>query len=117
MYHDSPSPGLLNHTSTKSALDRALAESEKDQRPVSVVMVDIDYFKKVNDTYGHPVGDQVIRSLAWLLKQRLRKTDIIGRYGGEEFLVGLVGRRHSRPCKIMDKILQGLQPDPAPLRR
>ena len=103
MYHDSLT-GLLNHTSTKSALDRALAESEKDQRPVSVVMVDIDYFKKVNDTYGHPVGDQVIRSLAWLLKQRLRKTDIIGRYGGEEFLVGLVGSTPQQALKTMDKI-------------
>lgn len=47
------------------------------------VMIDIDHFKAVNDTYGHPVGDQVIRGLAWLLKGRLRSTDMIGRYGGE----------------------------------
>lgn len=103
MYHDSLT-GLLNHTSIKTALDRALQESEKDSRPVSVVMVDIDYFKKVNDTYGHPVGDQVIRSLAWLLKQRLRKSDLIGRYGGEEFLVGLVGATPEQALQTMDKI-------------
>ena len=103
MYHDSLT-GLLNHTSTKNALDRALAESEKEGRPLSVVMVDIDFFKKVNDTYGHPVGDQIIRSLAWLLKQRLRKSDIIGRYGGEEFLVGLIGAPAEQALQTMDKI-------------
>jgi PleD family two-component response regulator len=72
MYHDSLT-GLLNHTSTKSALDRALAESA--ERPAAGIGGDGRYrlFQKVNDTYGHPVGDQVIRSLAWLLKQRLRK--------------------------------------------
>ncbi len=52
-------------------------------------MLDIDHFKKVNDSYGHPMGDRVIKSLALFLKQRLRKTDHIGRYGGEEFAVVL----------------------------
>lgn len=52
-------------------------------------MIDIDHFKKVNDTYGHAVGDVVIASVATLLRQRLRQTDIIGLYGGEEFLIVL----------------------------
>jgi diguanylate cyclase (GGDEF)-like protein len=50
-------------------------------------MIDIDFFKKVNDNYGHPVGDKVISALSLFLKQRLRKTDSVGRYGGEEFAV------------------------------
>lgn len=54
---------------------------------LSALMIDIDYFKKINDTYGHLVGDQVIKSIATLCKQRIRQTDIIGRYGGEEFLI------------------------------
>ena len=54
-------------------------------------MIDIDRFKSINDNYGHPVGDQVIRSLAWLLRGRLRNSDLIGRYGGEEFIIALGG--------------------------
>jgi diguanylate cyclase (GGDEF)-like protein len=50
-------------------------------------MLDIDHFKRVNDSHGHPMGDRVIKSLALFLKQRLRKTDFIGRYGGEEFAI------------------------------
>lgn len=103
MYHDSLT-GLLNHTSSKTALDRALGEAEREGAPLSVIMLDIDFFKKVNDTYGHPVGDQIIRSLAWLLKQRLRKSDILGRYGGEEFLVGLIGATPDQALQTMDKI-------------
>jgi len=50
-------------------------------------MLDLDFFKKINDTYGHPIGDRVLRSLSLFLKQRLRKSDHVGRYGGEEFAV------------------------------
>ena len=66
MYHDSLT-GLLNHTSGKNVLDTLLSSVSHDQGDLSVVMLDIDHFKQVNDTYGHPVGDQVIRSLSWLL--------------------------------------------------
>jgi diguanylate cyclase (GGDEF)-like protein len=69
-------------------------------------MLDIDHFKLVNDTYGHPIGDQVIRSLSWLLKQRLRKQDIICRYGGEEFLIGLPHTDAEQAFAIMDRIRQ-----------
>ncbi len=80
--------GLLNHTAVKLTLDARLAARTPACR-MSVAMIDIDHFKSVNDNFGHPVGDQVIRSLAWLLKGRLRATDVIGRYGGEEFLVAI----------------------------
>ncbi|MEW9898113.1 diguanylate cyclase [Chitinivorax sp. PXF-14] len=105
MYHDSLT-GLLNHTSTKTALDAALTQTQKEKVPLAVAMLDIDYFKKVNDTYGHPVGDQIIRSLAWLLKQRLRKHDIVGRYGGEEFVVGLVGASAEQAAAVINRIRQ-----------
>jgi diguanylate cyclase (GGDEF)-like protein len=67
-------------------------------------MLDIDHFKSINDTYGHPVGDQVIRSLAWLLKGRLRASDIIGRYGGEEFLVVLRSAGPDEAESVLDCI-------------
>lgn len=56
---------------------------------LSVAMLDIDHFKQVNDTHGHPQGGRVIKSLAQLLRKRLRKSDIMGRYGGEEFVIAM----------------------------
>ncbi|PHV11720.1 GGDEF domain-containing protein [Chitinimonas sp. BJB300] len=104
MFHDSLT-GLLNHTSSKQRLDAAINNSSADQQEsLSVAMIDIDHFKKVNDTYGHPVGDQIIRSLAWLLKQRLRKSDIVGRYGGEEFMVGLPNTNGTQAYQVLDRI-------------
>lgn len=67
--------------------EREFIRANRYNTDLSALMLDIDYFKKINDTYGHLAGDQVIKSLANLCKQRIRLTDIIGRYGGEEFLI------------------------------
>ncbi|MHB1092976.1 GGDEF domain-containing response regulator [Thiobacillus sp.] len=103
MYHDSLT-GLLNHSSGKSTLDMLLSGVTHEDGFLSVVMMDIDNFKQVNDTYGHPVGDQVIRNLSWLLKQRLRRHDIVCRYGGEEFLIGLPHTDAEQAYAIVDRI-------------
>jgi diguanylate cyclase (GGDEF)-like protein len=103
MYLDSLT-GLLNHTSSKQRVDAAVKAAQAEDLPLCVAMIDIDHFKKVNDTYGHPMGDQVIRSMAWLLKQRLRKTDSVGRYGGEEFLVILPQADAERANHLLDRI-------------
>lgn len=79
--------GLLNHLAFKQRLEVELERAHRSNKSLSLVMLDIDHFKKVNDQYGHPQGDRVIRTLAHLLRKRLRKSDIIGRYGGEEFAV------------------------------
>ncbi|WP_324778591.1 GGDEF domain-containing protein [Thiobacillus sedimenti] len=105
MYHDSLT-GLLNHSSGKNTLDMMLSGIAHEGGFLSVVMMDIDHFKQVNDSYGHPVGDQVIRSLSWLLKQRLRRHDILCRYGGEEFLVGLPHTDAEEAFAIMDRVRQ-----------
>ncbi len=84
MYHDSLT-GLLNQLTLKRRLETELARCQRQNSPLSYLMLDIDLFKQVNDQYGHVVGDQVLKSLARLLKERLRRTDHIGRYGGEEF--------------------------------
>ncbi|MCL5059368.1 MAG: diguanylate cyclase, partial [Candidatus Thermoplasmatota archaeon] len=105
MYHDSLT-GLLNHSSGKNTLDMLLSSVAHEGGFLSVVMMDIDHFKQVNDTYGHPVGDQVIRSLSWLLKQRLRKQDILCRYGGEEFLIALPHTDAEQAFATMDRIRQ-----------
>lgn len=95
--------GLLNHVSVKSELEARLANLPPGGR-LSVAMIDIDHFKSVNDTHGHPVGDQVIRNLAWLMKSRLRTTDLIGRYGGEEFLVALGDADESEAWAVLDRM-------------
>jgi len=96
--------GLLNHTAAsehlKSEVDRAL----RTKSPLSFAMIDIDHFKRVNDTYGHPVGDRVIKSLSRLLKQRLRKSDVIGRYGGEEFAVILPDTDAAAAAALLEQI-------------
>ena len=98
--------GLYNHTSIKEQLDREISRSRRLGSPISFAMVDIDFFKKVNDTYGHPAGDRVIKSLARLLKQRLRSTDFIGRYGGEEFAIIMNDTDVASAAKVLDNIRQ-----------
>lgn len=95
--------GLLNHTATKSRL-KIMVERAANNSALTVSMLDIDHFKSVNDTYGHPVGDQVIRGLAWLLKGRLRSSDLIGRYGGEEFLIALQDVAPEQAACVIDRI-------------
>lgn len=78
--------GLLKHSRIKELAGLELQRAVRENKPVSLAMIDLDHFKRVNDTYGHAVGDKVIRALAHLLRQRLRRTDSVGRYGGEEFV-------------------------------
>src|SRR5574343_585511 len=100
--HDSLT-GLLNHSSSKEQLEQMVRRALPTGK-LTVAMIDIDRFKSINDNYGHPVGDQVIRSLAWLLRGRLRNTDLIGRYGGEEFIVALNGVELGQAITLLDRI-------------
>lgn len=77
--------GLFTFTSLLNQLEVELLRASRDETPFSFAMLDLDHFKNVNDTYGHLVGNQVLKSFSLFLQQRLRRTDIIGRYGGEEF--------------------------------
>ncbi len=79
--------GLLNHSATLDALSRELARAEREEKPLAVIMADLDHFKRVNDSHGHAVGDVVIRETAHRLQEATRRYDLVGRIGGEEFLV------------------------------
>jgi diguanylate cyclase (GGDEF)-like protein len=81
-----PVTELLNSRGLARSLDRELSRSRRTGRPFSVVMMDLDNFKLFNDVYGHAVGDQALRQVAGVLKKVLRRSDIIGRQGGDEFL-------------------------------
>jgi two-component system cell cycle response regulator len=78
---------LHNHRYFQDELARAFEESQRYQRPLSLAMIDIDFFKKINDTYGHAVGDDVLKYAARLYRTSVRSTDLVARYGGEEFAV------------------------------
>lgn len=78
---------LYNHRYFQDELARAFEESQRYQRPLSLAIVDLDFFKKVNDTYGHAVGDEVLKAVSHMFQQSIRATDLAARYGGEEFAV------------------------------
>ena len=96
--------GLLNHTNLKERLMLEILKAERTGSNLCFAMIDLDHFKNVNDTYGHLTGDYVLKSLSRLLKDRLRRTDIIGRYGGEEFGVILLNTKPENAIVILDKI-------------
>jgi diguanylate cyclase (GGDEF)-like protein len=98
--------GLLKHADIKEQVALEQERALRSGKAVSVVMLDIDHFKQVNDNYGHAVGDNVIRALANLLRQRLRRIDSLGRYGGEEFLAVLPDCAAAQAERIVDEIRQ-----------
>lgn len=101
--------GLYNHSYTKEMIDIELERSKRSGIEFSIAMLDIDFFKKVNDSYGHMVGDQVLRSLSHFLLKRLRKTDKIGRYGGEEFIIILSDTPVNEAMEVMNSILSSFR--------
>ena len=104
--------GLYNHTTTTELIENALAQAKRQQESLCMVMLDLDRFKAVNDTYGHVAGDQVLLALARILRHRLRSNDIVGRYGGEEFAILL---KDVTPQVAMDLVNQ-LREDFAKIR-
>ncbi|WP_268798147.1 PleD family two-component system response regulator [Pseudomonas huanghezhanensis] len=96
--------GLYNHTHILQLLEDCSFRARRENKPVSFAMLDIDHFKRVNDSHGHPMGDRVIKSLSLFLKQRLRKSDYIGRYGGEEFAVVMPDTDIEAAFTVLDEI-------------
>ena len=98
--------GLLKHASIKEVATKEIRRARRTGKPVTLAMLDIDHFKAVNDTYGHAAGDLLISALATLLRQRLRQSDHLGRYGGEEFLVVLPECACADAQRVLDDIRQ-----------
>jgi len=82
-----PLTKLFNRRYFETKLEQEFAKCERYNREVSLCMIDIDFFKKINDTYGHQAGDEILKQLAQIILKTIRKCDIAGRYGGEEFIV------------------------------
>ncbi|MBL7478439.1 diguanylate cyclase [Legionella bononiensis] len=96
--------GLLNHSSILNQLDIQLAKARQEHLPLSFIMVDIDHFKKINDSFGHPVGDMVIKKLSSMFLSRIRSQDNVGRYGGEEFALIFPGTTPHHSKTIADNL-------------
>ncbi|MDE2428668.1 MAG: diguanylate cyclase [Burkholderiales bacterium] len=96
--------GLYNHTAIKEQLASEILQAGRNGSPLALAMIDLDNFKQINDSYGHPAGDQVLRTLARLLRQRLRRSDIVGRYGGEEFAVIFPDTTATIARRVLDQV-------------
>ncbi len=96
--------GLLTQITTKLQLEELLPLALRRKTPLCFAMLDIDRFKRVNDEFGHPAGDRVLRMLARQLRQSLRRTDVIGRYGGEEFAVILPDTPLREAVRLIDDL-------------
>jgi diguanylate cyclase (GGDEF)-like protein len=96
--------GLLNAIAWQREADTEIARALRHEEPVAVLLADVDHFKKVNDTHGHLIGDDVLRGLASALRQQVRETDIVGRFGGEEFVVLLPNTEAEEACRIAERM-------------
>jgi diguanylate cyclase (GGDEF)-like protein len=103
---------LLNRSETLATLDREFARGDREGSPTTVILADIDHFKRVNDTLGHAAGDEVLKEVARRLKVDLRPYDVVGRYGGEEFLTILPGCSLTAGARRADGIRKLVGRDP-----
>lgn len=98
---------LLTHTAFHERLKAAISAKKRNaQKTSALIMIDLDHFKRVNDTYGHPVGDRVLSSLSAMLRKRLRQSDSIGRYGGEEFAALVENLNEEEAVKLAERLLE-----------
>jgi diguanylate cyclase (GGDEF)-like protein len=95
--------GLLNRAVFNEQLDREVAFANREGTRFAVAMLDIDHFKKFNDTYGHAGGDEALRMVAQTLRRSCRETDVVARYGGEEFALILPGVRSTRAHDLLER--------------
>ena len=100
--------GLLNHGAMMSRIEQTYKLAIREKKEITFIMMDIDHFKNINDSYGHAAGDMVLKKFGTLIKKISRSTDLIGRIGGEEFLACLYGdsssEGHSFISRLQDEI-------------
>jgi diguanylate cyclase (GGDEF)-like protein len=105
--HDSLT-GALNHRTFLEKLDLAIEEARDKAYPLSLIMLDVDFFKEYNDNYGHVFGDEVLRLAVQTIQGHIKSKDMVGRWGGEEFGVVIVDATLDEACKVARRIRETL---------
>jgi diguanylate cyclase (GGDEF)-like protein len=95
--------GLLNRKTFCERLENVLTRLD-GRYPCAVIMLDLDHFKKINDTHGHPAGDAVLRKVSNVIRKTVRKVDMAGRYGGEEFAIYLHSTDQTHACQVAERL-------------
>ncbi len=101
--------GLYNHRYIIDGLSERIAEAKRYKQSLAVAMLDIDYFKKVNDNYGHFFGDFVLVRISTIIEESIRKTDIAGRYGGEEYLIIFTNTDKKSALNTLERIRKSIE--------
>jgi two-component system chemotaxis response regulator CheY len=113
--HDSLTD-LFNRRALYDIAENELARARREKKPVSLVMMDIDHFKNVNDAFGHNIGDQALRRVAHIILEKIRTYDTAGRWGGEEFLLVLPGTDQMEASQIAERVREGIESAKIPLQ-
>lgn len=108
--------GCLNHRAFHEQLQLELARRSRGGEAISLLVLDVDHFKAVNDTYGHPVGDEVLRAMGQALRSTVRAGDVVGRTGGEEFAVLLPGTTSQAATEVGERLRAAISDADAPVR-
>jgi len=96
--------GSLNRRCIMRMLDEEVSRAQRTKAPCSIALIDLDWFKRINDTYGHPTGDEVLRTFAITVFANIRNFDRFGRFGGEEFLMVLPDTSQEAAQRILDRL-------------
>lgn len=108
--------GLKNHREFQDRLEDEMNRATRYHLPLSLIMLDVDHFKRFNDTYGHPAGDEVLKRLAKVLQIHARETDILARYGGEEFAIILANTDREHAMAAAERFRTAIADEPWPCR-
>lgn len=104
--------GIFNHRYLKSKLEEEMHRSKRYKSPLTLIIGDVDYFKKFNDTHGHLLGDRVLKEMALILADSVRETDIVARYGGEELAILLPETPLDAACEVAERIRKNVAEHP-----
>lgn len=104
-----PLTGLANRRLLMSRLHEEIERSRRNQQPLSLVMLDVDHFKRINDAFGHDVGDKALCMMATAIEQQLREVDLCARWGGEEFMLLLPETRSEQAIHTVERVMQAIR--------
>jgi len=96
--------GTLNRRCIMRVLEEQIASAQRTNAPCSIALIDLDWFKRINDSFGHPIGDEVLRTFAITVFANIRPVDRFGRYGGEEFLLVFPDTDEASASRILDRL-------------